>query len=145
MSADYDPTDPTEKTPLIPSGGGNDDDDEWRDVDLSQQEVPEEERKQWQFPTDTDPNTTQPFEPKASSTPSGGENIPMVTRIPKEKQGASGGTAETSFIKGGNQDPVTIKNVQGRRLRRSSPRSKKTLHNLTFGTDKSHQTGPSLR
>ena len=71
MSADYDPTDPTEKTPLIPGGGGNDDDDddEWRDVDLSQQKVPEEDSEQWQFPTDTDPNTTNPFEPGASSTP----------------------------------------------------------------------------
>ena len=86
MSADYDPTDPTEKTPLITGGGGNDDDDEW------------------QFPPpDADPNTTQPFEPGASSTPSGGENIPMTTRLPKEQQGASGGTAETSFIKGGAQ------------------------------------------
>ena len=102
MSADYDPTDPTEKTPLIPGGGGNDDDDddEWRDVDLSQQKVPEEDSEQWQFPTDTDPNTTNPFEPGASSTPCGGENIPMATRLPTEQQGASGGTAETSFTTG---------------------------------------------
>ena len=81
MSDDYDPTDTTEKTPLIPGGGGNDDDDEWRNVDLLQQEVPEEETEQWRFPPppDTDPNTTQPFKPGASSTPSGGENIPMAT------------------------------------------------------------------
>ena len=85
MSDDYDPNDTTEKTPLIPGGGGNGD-DEWRNVNLSQQEVPEEETEQWQFPPDTDPNTTQPFKPGASSTPSGGENIPMTTRLPPEKK-----------------------------------------------------------
>ena len=93
MSDDYDSNDTTDKTPLIPGGDGNDD-DEWRNVDFSQQEVPEEETEQWRFPPDTDPNTTQPFKPGASSTPSGGENIPMTTRLPPEKQGASGGTAE---------------------------------------------------
>ena len=49
MSTDYDPTDPTEKTPLVPDGGGNDDDDEWRDVDMSLQPIPEEETEQWKF------------------------------------------------------------------------------------------------
>ena len=101
MSADYDPTETTEKTPLIPGGGGDDDDDdnEWRNFDMSLHPIPEENKEQWQFPSDTDPNTTNPFEPGASSTPSGGENIPMTTRLPPEKQGASGGggTAETSF------------------------------------------------
>ena len=107
MVTDYDPTD---KTPLMPGGGDNDnDDDEWRDVDLSHQPVPEEDREQWRFPTDTDPNTTNPFEPGASSTPSGGENIPMATRLPTEKQGARGGTAETSFTTEVAQDkpPLT--------------------------------------
>ena len=85
----YDPTDPTnERTPLNP-GGGNDD-DEWGDLDLSLHPIPEEQ--------DTD--TTQPFKPGASSTPSGGEQIPMATRLPPEQQGARGGTAETSFITG---------------------------------------------
>ena len=100
---------PEEKTPLIPGEGGNDDDDdEWRDVDFSQT-VPAEDREQWEFPSDTDPNTTNPFEPGASSTPSGGENIPMATRLPTEKQGARGGTAETSFTTEVAQDkpPLT--------------------------------------
>ena len=93
-----------EKTPLIPGEGGNDDeDDEWRNVDFSQT-VPAEEREQWRFPPDTDPNTTNPFEPGASSTPSRGEDIPMATRVPQEKQGASGGTAETSFSQA-SQEP----------------------------------------
>ena len=89
MSDDYDPT---EKTPLIPGGGGNDDDDddddddEWSNVDLSQQAIPDEETEQWRFPPDTDPNTTQPFKPGASSTPSGGEKIPMTTRLPQRNK-----------------------------------------------------------
>ena len=112
MSTDYEPTDPTEKPPFVPGGGGNDDDDdEWRDVDMSLQPIPEEETEQWRFPPDTDPNTTQPFKPGASSTPSGGENIQMTTRLPTEQQGASGGgggTAETSFIEGGAPDRRVI-------------------------------------
>ena len=115
MSDDYDPTDTTEKTPLIPGGGGNDDDDddEWSNVDLSQQEIPEAEAEQWRFPPDTDPNTTQPFKAGASSTPSGSEKIPMTTRLPPEKQGASGGTAETSFITGVDQGRrvITLENM----------------------------------
>ena len=83
MSADYDPP---EKTPLIPGEDDNDnDDDEWRTVDFSLQPIPEEDREQWRFPSDTDPNTTNPFDPGASSTPSGGENIQMTTRLPTEQ------------------------------------------------------------
>ena len=91
MSTDYDPT---ETTPLILEGGDNDnDDDEWRDVDMSLHPIPEEETEQWRFPPDTDP--------------SGGEDIPMTTRFPPEKQGASGGTAETSF---NEKEPITLEN-----------------------------------
>ena len=130
MSVDYDPSDPTEKTPLIPGGGDNDDDDddEWRNVDLLQQEVPEEETEQWRFPAppDTDPNTTQPFEPGASSTPSGGEKIPMTTRLPPEKQGASGGTAETSFIAGfdkGQRVDITKDNIARMEVKGEFPKA----------------------
>ena len=81
----YDPTETTDdRTPLIP--GDDDDDGEWRDADLSQYPIPDE-----------DDDTTNPFDPGASSTPAGGENIQMSTRLPTEKQGARG-TAETSFI-----------------------------------------------
>ena len=78
-----DPTDATEKTPLIPKTG--DDDDDILDLDLSQ--IPATEGK---------PNSTQPFEPGAASTPSGGEQIPLATRtrLPPERGPR---TAETSF------------------------------------------------
>ena len=87
----FDPTDPTtDKTPLIPKTGDDDDDDAtnpWDSRDLSQIPVTED-------PThDTD--STQPFEPGAASTPSG-EQIPMTTRtrLPPERGPL---TAETSF------------------------------------------------
>ena len=70
----YDPTDPTEKTPLIPDTG-DDDDDAWGNVD-------------WNTPVDPeDPDRTQPFEPGGASTPTGGESIPMTTRtrLPQER------------------------------------------------------------
>ena len=67
----YDPTDPTtDKTPIIPDTGDDDDDgdDPWADVD-------------WNTPVDPeDPDRTQPFEPGGTSTPAGGESIPMTTR-----------------------------------------------------------------
>ena len=82
----YDPTDQTEKTPLIPDKGDDDDDGEdtgtvnpgidWDNTDLGQ------------IPIDpADPDRTQPFEPGASSTPTGGESIPMTTRtrLPQER------------------------------------------------------------
>ena len=62
----FDPTDPTtEKTPLIPRTG-DDDDDDWNNTDLGQ---------------------TQPFQPGDASTPAGGESIPMTTRtrLPQER------------------------------------------------------------
>ena len=88
----FDPTDPTtDTTPLIPKPGDDDDDDAtnpWDSRDLSQIPVTED-------PThDTD--STQPFEPGAASTPSGGEQIPMATRtrLPQERGHL---IAETSF------------------------------------------------
>ena len=84
----YDPMDETtDKTPLIPKGG-DDDDDEWRNTDLSLHPIPEEEEP------------TNPFEPGASSTPARGEEISMRTRLPPERQGIKHSTAETSFITG---------------------------------------------
>ena len=81
----YDPTDPTtDKTPLIPDTGDDDDDNAWDKVD-------------WNTPVDpADPDRTQPFEPGAASTPAGGESIPMTTRtsLPQEREPR---TAETSF------------------------------------------------
>ena len=79
MSADAYPTEPTDKTPLIPGGGDDDDTDEWAGVDLSKQPIPEEERESWRFPPDTDPPNTG-----ASANPSGGKNIQMTTRLPTE-------------------------------------------------------------
>ena len=79
----YDPTDPTtDKTPLIPGTGNDDDDDTGVD---------------WDAPVDPeDPDKTQPFEPGAASTPADGESIPMTTRtsLPQERGPC---TAETSF------------------------------------------------
>ena len=71
----YDPTDPTEKPPLIPDTGDDDDDDAWGNVD-------------WNTPLDSaDPDRTQHFEPGGASTPAGGESIPMTTRtrLPQER------------------------------------------------------------
>ena len=80
----YDPTDPTtDETPLIPKTGDDDDDDNdpWADFDLN---------------APVDPDRTQPFEPGGTSTPAGGESIPMTTRtsLPQERGPR---TAETSF------------------------------------------------
>ena len=74
----YDPTDPTtDKDPLIPGTGDDDDNDDgdWVAPD-------------WDTPLERkDPDRTQPFEPGAASTPDGGESIPMTerTRIPQER------------------------------------------------------------
>ena len=73
----YDPTDPTtDKTPLIPDTG--DDDDPWDKIDWN---TPVD----WDTPVETD--RTQPFEPGGASTPAGGESIPMTTRtrLPQER------------------------------------------------------------
>ena len=80
----FDPADPTEKTPLIPDTGDDDDNTgiDWDNVD-------------WNTPVD-DPEHTQPFEPGAASTPAGVESIPMTdrTKLPQERGPR---TAETSF------------------------------------------------
>ena len=76
----FDPTVPTEKTPLIPDTG-DDDDDALNNTNLAQP---------------AEPDRTQPFEPGAASTPAGGESIPMTerTRLPTERGHL---IAETSF------------------------------------------------
>ena len=72
----------TEKTPLIPDTGDDDDDN-----------------FDWEAPIVLDPeepDRTQPFEPGAASTPAGGESIPMTerTRLPQERGSL---IEETSF------------------------------------------------
>ena len=77
----YDPNNSaTDKTPLIPSTGDDDDDTgtdntgiNWDETDLGH--VP------------ADPDRPNPFEPGAASTPAGGESIPMATRtrLPQER------------------------------------------------------------
>ena len=69
----YDPT--TEKPPFPDTGDNNDDDD---DDNFNWDDIP---------PFNPDPDSTQPFEPGAASTPAGGESIPMTerTRLPKER------------------------------------------------------------
>ena len=72
----YDPTDTTDKTPLIPSAGDDDGgEDAWANVN-------------WNTPVGpADPDRTQPFEPGTASTPAGGESILMTTktRLPPER------------------------------------------------------------
>ena len=104
----YDPmNETTDKTPLIPKDGDDDDDDdEWRHVDITTlPSIPDDEE---------DGDTTNPFTPGASSTPAGGEDIPMSTRLPQERQGTRRGTAETSFITGFGADrPAQDSMVRG--------------------------------
>ena len=114
-----DPTDPTNnKTPLIP-GTGDDDDDgagignqgvDWDNTDLGQ--VP-----------GRDTNSRNPFKPPASSTPKGGEHIPLNTRtrLPPEREGAGGGTAETSFTTGFDQGNFTQNRFIRRELENEFP------------------------
>ena len=76
---DYDPT--TERTPLIPGTEDGDDDDDVFD---------------WEAPIYVDPDepeTTQPFEPGAASTP--------ATRLPPEKQGI---TTQDAMVKSELED-----------------------------------------
>ena len=80
----YDPTDQTEKTPLIPDKGDDDDDDDavidWNKID-------------WDAPLDPapepEPDKRNPFEPAASSTPSDSERIALKTRtrLPPRNKG----------------------------------------------------------
>ena len=72
----------TEKTPLIPKAGDNDDEyvDPWDDIDW---DAPLPRKKT----APDDPNETQPFEPGGASTPyPEGESIPMTERtsLPQE-------------------------------------------------------------
>ena len=90
----YDPRDETtDKTPLIPdTGDDDDDDDDWVSPDGN-----------WNTPlVRKKPDRTQPFEPGATSTPAGGESIPMTTRtrLPQERGHL---TEETSF---GGDEPT---------------------------------------
>ena len=98
----YDPNDATtDRDPLIPNTGDDDDDtDVWDNLD--QWQVTEEGDFK-RIPTPGDTDSTQPFEPGAASTPAG-EQVPMSTRtrLPPEQQGSR--TAETSFITGDTQD-----------------------------------------
>ena len=95
----YDPMDTsTEKDPLIPDKGDDDDDtDVWDNPD--QWQVTEGGLERLPTPGDTD--STQPFEPDAPFTPAG-EQVPMSTRtrLPQEYGPR---TAETSFITGDTQ------------------------------------------
>ena len=90
----YDPTDPTtEKTPLIPDTGDDDDNTiPWDNTDLSQILAPDYQ------PLDDTDSTHNPFEPGAASTPAG-EQIPMTTRtrLPQE---SGPRTAETNLSEG---------------------------------------------
>ena len=100
---EYDPMDtPTEETPLIPDTGDDDDDtNPWDNPD--QYQVTDEGEV---VRTDS----TQPFEPGATSTPAG-EQVPMSTRtrLPQEQQGSR--AEETSFITGGTQGRRVITNM----------------------------------
>ena len=120
------PNDATEKTPFIPGGGGDDDDDKGVDnpiytADLSQQPVTEEDKEEWRRFT----SNTDPVDPKDSSnTSASGENIPLATRLPPEKQGASGGTADTSFTAGFDQGhPITLQNMASREIENEFPKA----------------------
>ena len=127
-----DPTDPTnEKTPLIPNTGDDDNDDNtnpWADT------------SKWQYGEDGtleripthDTDTKNPFEPKDSSTPAGGENIPMSTRLPPERQGARGSPAETSFTTGFDQGNFTQDALVRRELENEFPNISATEINLRY-------------
>ena len=80
----YDPRDETtDKDPLISKKGDDDDDD----FDLSKYDI---------YGNPIDPEKTGPFEPGGTSTPAGGESIPMTerTRFPQERGNL---IEETSF------------------------------------------------
>ena len=112
----YDPTDPTtEKTPLIPDTGDDDDDDTNPWDNLDQIPIPEEDRNEWGPPL-SDTDSTQPFEPGASSTPSGGEQVPMATRT-KLPQAKGPHIAETSFIEGNTDGKTMIERAAWREVK----------------------------
>ena len=91
----FDPTNSTtDKTPLIPDTGDDDNDDAPNRDNTDLNQIPAQD---YQPPDDTD-SSQNPFEPGAASTPAG-EQIPMVTRA-RLQQGAH--TDETNF--GGGDD-----------------------------------------
>ena len=97
----YDPMDETtDKTPLIPKKGDNNDDDSLYNLDLSK--IPA-------YP-EPEPEKRNPFEPAASSTPSDSERIALKTRtrLSPEKQGTSD---ETSFSTGFDSGAKTIDSI----------------------------------
>ena len=129
----FDPTDPTtEKTPLIPKGGDDDDDNAADNpifnADLSEHPIPDEEKEDWkQFASNT-------------TGPSGGDHIPMSTKLPTEQQGACGGTAETSFTTGfGRESPLTPQNMVRREVEAEFPNADFTQ--LEFRYKKAPRSG----
>ena len=77
----YDPTDSTEKTPLIPSAGDDDDGEDNTGIDW--------DNVDWNVPVDPEPDRRNPFEPAASSTPADSERLPLktMTRLPPRNKG----------------------------------------------------------
>ena len=122
----YDPTD--DKTPLIPSAG--DDDDDWNNVNLN---VP--------IDPDQEPDTRNPFEPAASSTPADSERLPLktMTRLPPEKQGTSD---ETSFTTGFDQGVTTLDSLVRRELEDDFPNM--SLTELEFRLTKASKSGGAV-
>ena len=122
----YDPTD--DKTPLIPSAG--DDDDDWDNVNLN---VP--------IDPDQEPDTRNPFEPAASSTPADSERLPLktMTRLPPEKQGTSD---ETSFTTGFDQGVTTLDSLVRRELEDDYPNM--SLTEIEFRYKKAQKSGGAI-
>ena len=97
----YDPMDETtDKDPLIPKKGDDNDDDNDPLYNLDLTNIPA-------YPDpdpEPEPEKRNPFEPAASSTPSDSESIALKTRFSPEKQGTSD---ETSFSTGFDQGVMT--------------------------------------
>ena len=110
--------DPTETIPPFPETGDNNDDDD--------------DNFNWDLPSPPDdPDTTGPFTPGASSTPAGGESIPMTerTRLPKERgsridETSFGGepTERTAWAEIEGEFPLADKNKLKSRYK-TAPRS----------------------
>ena len=117
----YDPTETTEKTPLIPGDDDDDDDDTtvWDNLNLDR--IPD---------SDDDTDRTQPFTPGAASTPSG-EKIPMATRtrLPKERRPR---TAETSFSTGFGGPILTQEQMARAEISSEFPNASLTELNLKY-------------
>ena len=84
----YDPRDETtDKDPLIPGTGDDDDDFDISKYDIHGNLI------------EPEPEKRNPFEPAASSTPSDSEHIALKTRLSPEKQGTSFNTGFDSGAK----------------------------------------------